>query len=184
MDRFRGDDILARLEEGALVRPVQGAVLAAVILYAVISGIVFSSRNVTPVYVNSEAKQYHVRKVSRIPKEKEKEEADKIAVEDDRLTPEEHRERYFQYVISTIESNKYYPITEQKKEHQSSVAVRLFIGRTGQVRKVELLREATYEALTGAAIESIRRSAPFKPFPAGIPDEELVLNAVIQFRLY
>ena len=108
----------------------------------------------------------------------------KIAIEKEiGLTADDLRNRYFSYVIARIKRFKEYPKLEQRKGHEGSVLLEIFISRNGTVRKVRILRQARYMALTEAAIASIRRALPFQPFHKKIPDEELIVRLEIAFCL-
>ena len=170
------------VEEGKLLLPIQGLVLLVVALAFVFSDIEISEKESTTVY-QKEEQRYHVRKVSHIPKELEDEEAEKIAVDDEHISVHDIRNRYFSYVVSRIERCKDYPISEQKKGHESSVLLEIFIARNGAVQKVRILRQARYEALTRAAISTVRRALPFQAFPGQLPDEMMIIKLEIRFTL-
>jgi len=170
------------VEEGKLLLPIQGLVLLVVALAFVFSDIEISEKESTTVY-RKEEQRYHVRKVSHIPKELEDEEAEKIAVDDEHISVHDIRNRYFSYVVSRIERCKDYPISEQKKGHESSVLLEIFIARNGAVQKVRILRQARYEALTRAAISTVRRALPFQAFPGQLPDEMMIIKLEIRFTL-
>lgn len=171
------------LEEGKLYRYIQGAIIFFLVAGTVLSGVDFSTSETTKIYKNEAQKQYHVKKVSQIPKEKEKEEAEKIAVEDDRLTEEELKERYYMYVVNRIEHFKVYPVSEQKKGHEGSIVMKLYIKRDGTIEKVRIVRQARYMKLTRAAINAVKKAHPFKAFSPRIKDELLVLKLEIRFAL-
>ena len=172
------------IESGKLLWPIQALVVVIAFLAVLLSGIDFSSREITTVYKSDEIRRYHVKKVSHIPQEREMEEAAKVAVEDESISVDDIRNRYFSYVISKIESVKEYPLSEQKKGHEGSVLMKLFITSEGKVRKVRILRQARYASLTKAAVDSIRKALPFQPFPGRLPDEELIVKLEIKFFLY
>jgi len=171
------------VEEGKLYKYIQLFLVLAAALGILISGIDLSEREVTKIYENSEAKQYHVKKVSHIPKEKEKEEAEKIAVEDDKLSEDELKDRYYAYVVSRIEGNKIYPESEQKKGHEGSIVLKIYINRNGTVEKVKILRQARYIKLTKAAVGAIQKSIPLKSYSKEISDDMLILKLEIAFNL-
>ena len=176
-------DVMDLLEEGKLYRYIQGGIIAAIVLGVLISGIEFSSGEVTKIFESESKKQYHIKKVSQIPKEKEKEEAEKLAVEDDRMTEEQLKERYYSYVVNKIEYNKQYPADEQKKGHEGSIVLKLYINRDGKIDKVRIIRQARYMKLTKAAIMAIKKSLPFKAYSTHIKDDMLILKLELKFAL-
>ena len=178
------DRLLDLIEEGGLYKYIQVFFILSIAAAVYVSGIDFSDNTVTTVFKSSEQKQYHVKKVSEIPKEKEKEEAEKLAVDDDDvLSEEELKQRYYAYVVSRIEANKVYPADEMKKGHEGSIVLQLVIERSGNVQKVRLLRQARYAKLTEAAVAAIRASLPFKAYSKKVKEDQLILQLTIQFNL-
>ena len=175
--------LLDCLEEGKLLRYILGAVVFVILVYVLISGIDFFPEKVTTVYRADEAVQYHVRKVSQIPREIEKEEMEKLAVEEENLTKEEIIERYYGYVVGKIEMNKVYPQEEQSKGHEGTVLLNIVIARNGKIEKVTILNQPRYMKLTAAAVEAIRRALPLEPYSRLIEQERLMLKVEINFFL-
>ncbi len=175
-------EFLKDLESGSMLNRVGGVILLMTIAIAVITGIEFSSPERTVIDLNRGREQYHVRRVSEIPRELEKDEAEKQVAED-KLSADDVRQRYVSYLVSRIERNKLYPDDSQKKGHEGVVAVRLLVTRSGSVKKVTILRPARYPALTDAAIASITRSLPFEPFPPALAEEEMAIRLEIRFTL-
>ncbi len=182
LSSMTAESLLKNLVEGNLYWPIQGIIILGMFLGILVSGINFSSKEITRIYENPEAKQYHVKKVSEIPKERENED-DKLAVEDDKLTEDDLINRYYAYVVTRIESNKVYPPQEQKKGHEGSVVFKLYINKSGSVEKVTVLRQARYVELTKAAVNAIKKSVPFKPYSSLIKKEQLILNLEMRFFL-
>lgn len=181
--KITADFILKRFEEGRFFRDVLFSILFLTVAAALIAGIDFTTREVTKIYDDTENRQYHIKKVSHIPEEKKKEEAEKKAVEDDKITAGEIKNRYLSYLISKIESNKRYPIVEQKKGHEGEVLLKLFIKKDGTIEKVQILSQARHRKLTQAAVEAIRKSLPLKPVPDAIEEDRIVVKLSIQFFL-
>jgi TonB family protein len=178
------EKIFLNIEEGKLLKKIQIVFLITIGMAFLIGGIELTPKEVTRIYESDEDTQYHIKKVSRIPKEKEKEEKEKKAVEDDdRLTAEELKERYYQYVLARIQQNKEYPLSEQKKGHEGSVLLRVIIQRSGKVNKVQILRQARYLKLTRAAITAIKKSNPFQPYSENIEEDLLRIQLEMEFFL-
>ncbi len=149
-------------------------ILAAGIL---ISGLARGGPERTKIFSADEIRHRNIRKVAELPKEEKKEEA---------LSTEETNsleETYYSYVVSKIEASKIYPMEEQKKGHEGSVVMEIYLQADGSIRKVVVLRQARYVRLTKAAVESIRRALPFKEFPDGIDAREMVITVEMSFRL-
>jgi TonB family protein len=182
---MRALKFLRLVEMGKLLWPIQILIFAAITIAVMLSEMGLTTIERTVVYRREErVRQYHVKKVSQLPKALEDEEAKKIAIEKEALlTADDLRNRYFSYVISRIKRFKEYPKLEQRKGHEGSVLLEIFISRNGNVRKVRILRQARYTALTEAAITSIRRALPFQPFHKRLTDEELIVRLEITFCL-
>ena len=175
--------VLELLEEGKLLQPILFTLACIIILCILASGIDFSQNTVTTVYTTDDVREYHVKKVSQIPKEKEKKEQEKLSVEEENLTKEEIIKRYYQYVVQKIEINKIYPADEQRKGHEGSVLLKIMINRAGKIEKVVILEQPRYMKLTRAAIKAIRSALPFKPYSKLIEENMLVLKLEINFFL-
>jgi TonB family protein len=177
--------ILRLLEDGRLLWPIQILIIGFIAIAVMLSEIGVMTIERTIVYEKEEnVKRYHVKKVSQLPRVLEDEEAKKIAIEKGaELSVDDLRNRYFSYVISRIKRFKEYPKLEQRKGHEGSVLLEIFISRNGNVRKVRILRQARYTALTRAAITSIQRALPFQPFHKRLPDKELIVRLEIAFCL-
>lgn len=174
------EKIFFNIEEGRLLKKVQLFFIITIVLMVINSGIDLTPKKITKIYESNEVKQYHIKKVSQIPKEKE--EMEKITIEDDgTLTPEELKERYYQYVIAQIEQNKDYPMSEQKMGHEGSVVLRLMIQRSGKIKNVQILRQARYLKLTRAAIAALKKSNPFQPYSDKIGEDIVSIQLEIKF---
>lgn len=137
----------------------------------------------TVIFESTQQKQYSTKKVSHIPKGKEKEEAEKIAFKDDTLTEEDVKQHYYHYIASKIEACKFYPPEEINKAHEGTTVLELILHRSGTVKKVRILKQTIFTPLNDAAIMSIRRAIPFKPFPEKIKDETLTIQLTIRFSI-
>jgi len=175
--------IFSLSERGKLLWYIEGIILFLTVFFVIIGVINFSGNQKTVVYSSEKPEIFHVKKVSEIPQKKQKEEKEKIAINEDKLTQDEFRNRYLSYVVSKIETVKKYPLSEQKKGHEGSVLVEITIYRNGKIEKVRLLRQARYVKLTKAAITSIRSALPFEKFPEKLNDEAMVFKLEIKFYL-
>lgn len=175
--------LLSRIEEGRLLNPILITLALIITVSLALSGIDFNRDTVTTIYRSDNVKEYHVKKVSEIPEEKEKEEQQKLAVEEENLTKEEIIERYYQYVVNKIEMNKVYPPDEQRKGHEGSVILKIIISRGGKIEKAVILQQPRYMKLSRAAIKAIRDALPLKPYSRLIEEDMLVLRLEINFFL-
>lgn len=173
------------VENGKLLFPVQMFVVCLVLLGIMISGISFHDNDDLISADVPNVVRYDVRRVSELPKALQEEEAKKISVDEDsnKLSVEDIRNRYFRYIVTKIEQAKIYPLSEQKKGHEGRIVLQLYILKSGQVKKVSILQQSRYSALTKASVDSIKRALPFRAFPSGIPDDELIVKLKMDFFL-
>jgi TonB family protein len=92
-------------------------------------------------------------------------------------------ESYQVRVLTAIEKNKYYPPREKRRRSEGRVTVGFVILNDGSMSKLIILRSSNYDALDDAALNAVRKSAPFKEFPKSILESELVFNVHIDFIL-
>lgn len=173
------------VENGKLFLPVQMLVVCLVLLSVLFSGISFHDTEDVITPDAPKIIRYDVRRVSELPKALQEEEAKKISVDEDtnKLSVEDIRNRYFRYIITKIEQAKVYPLSEQKKGHEGRIILQLYILKSGQVKKVSILQQSRYGPLTKASVDSIKRALPFRAFPGGIPDDELIVKIKMDFFL-
>ncbi len=177
------DRMLAFIEQGKLLAYLQAGILALGLVVALLDGVDLGKGDA--VSETEHKRTYVVKRVSMIPEKALEKNEEKAAREgeNDELTAEDIRKSYVRYVVSKIEKNKVYPPEEQKAGHEGSVSLRLYVERTGRVRKAVVSRQARYPRLTRSAVESVKRSIPFPAFPRGLPDDEMVINLRIEFFL-
>ncbi|MBU42064.1 MAG: hypothetical protein CMN76_02500 [Spirochaetaceae bacterium] len=90
---------------------------------------------------------------------------------------------YLSQVLRKIERNKRYPLRELNDRIQDSVRVRLSISATGELSHASITTPSKYSAFNAEAVNCIRRSAPFPPFPSEMEQGSITLNLKIDFRL-
>ncbi len=95
----------------------------------------------------------------------------------------EGKNHYLSQVLSRIERNKRYPLRELNDRIQDSVKVRLSISATGELAHASVTTPSKYSAFNAEAVNCIRRSAPFPPFPSEMAQGSITLNLKIDFRL-
>ncbi|MBF0377512.1 MAG: energy transducer TonB [Desulfamplus sp.] len=90
---------------------------------------------------------------------------------------------YFNSMRLMIEKNKRYPQMARRRNQEGSVRVRFIIDSNGNVNSLEIVKACDYESLNKAALEAVRRSAPFAKPPASISRDALKLELTINFKL-
>ncbi|MBF0229392.1 MAG: energy transducer TonB [Desulfamplus sp.] len=90
---------------------------------------------------------------------------------------------YFNSMRLMIEKNKRYPQMARRRNQEGSVRVRFIIDSNGNVNSLEIVKTCDYESLNKAALEAVRRAAPFAKPPASISRDALKLELTINFKL-
>lgn len=93
-------------------------------------------------------------------------------------------EAYQELVRLSVARQKRYPSRSRKRGIEGRAWVIFSIGPKGDLWALRLLKSAGHTPLDTAALEAVRRAAPFPPPPAGTPAEGLAMEIVIAFELY
>ncbi len=177
LERFYG-----LVEQGRFFRILQLILLTALFAAYLISGFTFGGAEV---YENkhSEVKRYIVKKVSRLPEKAEQKDTETEKREADTISPEDIKKRYISYVISKIEQNKIYPLAEQRLNHEGNVTFILEIKRSGEVASFTYLNRCRYSNLNSAAVEAVRKSAPFARIPPQLEEDVIRIKVNMSYFL-
>lgn len=90
---------------------------------------------------------------------------------------------YFDMMRIKIEGNKVYPEGARRLHQEGNVRVFFVIGRNGEVLALKITKGSRYEVLNRAALEAVRKSAPFPRPPSSLFKGDLKLELTIQFEL-
>ncbi len=90
---------------------------------------------------------------------------------------------YFNTMRLMIEKNKRYPQMARRRNHEGSVRVKFVVDSNGNVNALEIVKGSDYESLNKAALEAVRRAAPFAKPPSSIGKNALKLELTINFKL-
>ncbi|MBF0232461.1 MAG: energy transducer TonB [Desulfamplus sp.] len=91
--------------------------------------------------------------------------------------------QYFNAIRQMIEKNRRYPQMARRRNQEGSVRVRFLIDSNGNVNSLEIVKRSDYESLNQAALEAVKRAAPFSKPPAYIDESALKLELTINFKL-
>ncbi|MFC1712734.1 energy transducer TonB [Candidatus Poribacteria bacterium] len=91
--------------------------------------------------------------------------------------------RFAQTVRRKIESRKRYPLAARKSMTEGRVGVKMTILRGGQLERTEIIESSGHAILDKAALESVRRSAPFSPLPEEAKRERVQMNIYLVFKM-
>jgi protein TonB len=90
---------------------------------------------------------------------------------------------YLTRIHEQLERHKIYPRPARARGIEGLVQVAFVIDRRGNVVAHHIVRGSGYQMLDSAVDDMIKRAAPFPPFPAGMPGEELVVTMAVTFSL-
>ena len=92
------------------------------------------------------------------------------------------RARYLARVAALLEKAKRYPLLARRRGQEGTAVVRFSIGADGTLSGLEVARSSGARLLDEAAMDMVRRAAPFPPVPAELGGA-LVLSVPVVFEL-
>lgn len=90
---------------------------------------------------------------------------------------------YLDMVRLKIESRKRYPESAKARSIEGRVTIHFILATDGSVRDVSVLKGTHSQALNSAALDAVRRAAPFPRPPANLFPSDLSLKLIIVFEL-
>lgn len=93
------------------------------------------------------------------------------------------RTRYLEEVLARVQRTRFYPVPARRRRQEGTVRVRFTILSNGEVRGIETIGPSGHAALDDAATETVRRAAPFDPFPEAIEEDALTAVVPVVYRL-
>jgi protein TonB len=90
---------------------------------------------------------------------------------------------YLDMVRLRIESCKRYPEAARDRNIEGQVTIRFVLVTDGTVRDLTIVDASRHRSLDQAALEAVRRAAPFPRPPSHLFDKNLVLELTIEFEL-
>ena len=90
---------------------------------------------------------------------------------------------FAQTVRRKIESRKRYPLTARKSMIEGKVGVKMTILKDGRLEAVEIIETSGYAILDKAALESVRRAAPFPPLPEEADRNRIQMSIYLVFKM-
>jgi protein TonB len=90
---------------------------------------------------------------------------------------------YQAQVLAHLSRHRVYPPEAQRAGLTGVARVTFSLARDGRVLSASLAGRSGEEILDQAALDMVRRAAPFPPFPAGISQSRLAFGAPIRFDL-
>lgn len=90
---------------------------------------------------------------------------------------------YLTAVLARLQQAKRFPEQARARGEEGRAIVRLSIQRNGALAQASVTRSSGSALLDQAALETVRRAAPFPPLPPEIAGAALVLNAPMNFTI-
>jgi TonB family protein len=90
---------------------------------------------------------------------------------------------YLVGVMGLVDRAKRYPRRERSEQIEGDVVVRMRLDRSGALLAVEIVGPSSREGFNRAALDAVRRAAPFPSMPEGVQRERVGLRLKLRFRL-
>ncbi len=96
----------------------------------------------------------------------------------------EDKKVYEHEILRKIHQSKYYPLYAKRRGIQGIVSVSFTVAKNGRLLdEVKIQKPAIYTILNSAALQTVRKAAPFPPFPTGLDLQSLNFTVDIVFEL-
>jgi protein TonB len=86
-------------------------------------------------------------------------------------------------LVAQVQRNMRYPPAAQRTNIQGRPIVRFTLARNGSLLSVELTKSCGHSMLDDAAVATVKRAAPFPPFPPELTQAENTWNIPVNFEL-
>jgi len=90
---------------------------------------------------------------------------------------------YYDLIRERLKQNTIYPMKAKLKGKEGLTYLSFVLLRDGSVSEIVVLNSSGELMLDQAAMNSIRNSSPFPPFPKNLVEKEIKLNVPISFEL-
>jgi protein TonB len=93
------------------------------------------------------------------------------------------RVKYEQVLAAWIERHKYYPLIARRRGLQGTSSLKIALRRDGSIATSRLALTSRHEVLDDAALDIVRRSAPFPAVPENVRGDTFEFAVPIRFTL-
>lgn len=90
---------------------------------------------------------------------------------------------YLQNILRKIEREKYYPRQARSRGHEGKTSIRFLLQVDGHIAAPIVQRRSGYAILDHAALQAVKRAAPFPPRPEGERNGVIPLEITLAFQL-
>lgn len=92
--------------------------------------------------------------------------------------------RYQDIIKQKIEEKKEYPASAISRGIGGVVYLRFTVISDGHVDKIEIVKTSGYKVLDQSAVETVKKSSPFPPFPEGIKTSHIQMELRLVYELH
>lgn len=89
---------------------------------------------------------------------------------------------YYTQLTRRLGQYRYYPKSALEAQQEGRVVVRILIGRDGRLIDVQVEQSSGWPAIDAAEMDTIRRAAPFPPFPLGMAGETATFRSSVTYN--
>jgi protein TonB len=86
-------------------------------------------------------------------------------------------------ILMRIEKAKYYPSVARKRGMTGTITCKFSIFPDGSVKDISLVKSSKYKLLNKAAVEAIKKGAPYPDFPSSFKKNVFISHVDIKFYL-
>lgn len=90
---------------------------------------------------------------------------------------------YQELVRQRIEREKQYPLQARKRQEQGHVVLHFSISPRGELKDVRVVKSSRNQELDNAALDAVKRAAPYPPPPPSLGAKGLAMEITIAFEL-
>lgn len=99
------------------------------------------------------------------------------------VSPKNERQKYLAYVRGKVALGQFYPRSSRRFKEEGTVKLLLTLEKNGSLFQVKIIKKSQYERLNKAALEAVKKVAPFKEFPESIAFSQWRIKLPIKFSL-
>jgi protein TonB len=97
---------------------------------------------------------------------------------------QEQRSLYQEMVRLRIEKEKQYPVASRKRHEEGRTLVHFAISERGELRDARVVKSSRNKELDDAALDAVRRAAPYPPPPPALGKKGVAMEITIAFELH
>ncbi len=89
---------------------------------------------------------------------------------------------YYTQMTRRLGQYRYYPKSALDAQQEGRVVVRILIGRDGRLIDAQVEQSSGWPAIDAAEVDTVRRAAPFPPFPLGMAGETATFRSNVTYN--